>query len=158
MLVQLKQQATSIGGGDAVLFVGYVDAVGDLFDTVDIVVNCSSTEAIPRVLLESGAAGVPVVATAVGGIPEIVEDGATGILCQPGDAEAIQRAVASLVGDAALRQRLGTAARDRVTTTYSVEVCSRRLIGVYESLRGAQVNAVNSSRSPSLPRGSSNAS
>jgi len=134
MIGELRRRVALTGRRDAIVFAGYVDSVGDVFDTVDIVVSCSSTEAVPRTLLESSAAGLPVVATAVGGVADIVEDGVTGILCQPGDAEAITKGVARLIGDAVLRRRFGAAARERVARKFSIAACSKRLVEVYESL------------------------
>ncbi len=146
MLPELRRQVASTGRRDALVFAGYVASVGDVFDTVDIVVSCSSTEAVPRVLLESGAAGLPVVATAVGGVPDVVEDGVTGILCQPGDVGAITNGVARLIGDTALRKRLGAAAQERVASKFSIEACSRRLVEVYEAVSGRKRHCHNALR------------
>ena len=117
-----------------VLLAGYVMEVGDVLRAADVVLNCSTTEGLPGALLEAGAMGVPAVATAVGGVPDIIQDGVTGILCPPGDVEAIKAAVARLIEDTELRENMGAAARERVERVFGVEACTERLIQVYEGL------------------------
>ena len=96
--------------GDAVVLTGYRDDVMELLDATDVLVHPSRTEAFPTALLEAMAARVPVVATAVGGIPEIVADGRTGLLVDaPPDAGRFADAVLSLAADPDLRRRLGEA-------------------------------------------------
>ncbi len=136
MREELEQRVKSLDKSNVVIFAGYVSAMADVLDAIDIAVNCSSTEAIPRTLLEAGSAGRPVVATAVGGVPDAIADGKTGILAPPGDVEAIKAAVARLVEDAALRSRMGIAAQEHVHTVFGVEACSQRLIEAYRSLIG----------------------
>jgi len=131
---RIEQAVAAMGKDGAVRVTGYVSEMGDVVDAVDIVVNCSATEGIPRTLLEAGAAETPAVATNVGGVPDALEDGVTGILCPPGDVAAIESGVARLIEDAELRGTMGAAARERVATVFSVETCSRRLIDDYEAL------------------------
>lgn len=116
------------------ILAGYIPEVGDVFRAADIMVNCSGTEGLPGALLEGGVTGVPAVATAVGGVPEIVEDGVTGILCPRGDAEALAAGVARLVEDADLRRAMGSAARERIGTMFSNDACAARLLEVYEEV------------------------
>jgi glycosyltransferase involved in cell wall biosynthesis/peptidoglycan/xylan/chitin deacetylase (PgdA/CDA1 family) len=78
-------------------------------------------EAIPVVLMEAMSAGLPVVASAISGIPELVEDEVSGLLVPPRDAPAIARALRRLAADPALRERLGRAARDRVLAEFDLE-------------------------------------
>jgi len=125
-------QSLVADAGVPVLLPGYVKETGDVHRALDIVVNCSTTEGLPGALLEAGATGRPVVATAVGGVPEIVEDGVTGVLCASGDGRAIASAVARLAGDGELRERMGAAARERVVARFNTDRCSERLIEVYE--------------------------
>ena len=91
----------------------------------------SSNEGFPVSLLEAAACGVPVVATAVGGVPELVVEGATGLLVPPDDAHAFARAVARLLDDAPLAARLGAAARARVEARFSLERQVDRLVAVW---------------------------
>ena len=80
----------------------------------------SDNEGMPVCLMEAAACGVPVVATRVGGVPELVEDGVTGLLVPAGDALALAAALEKLLGDAALRMRMGAAARARAVEYFSV--------------------------------------
>jgi glycosyltransferase involved in cell wall biosynthesis len=82
------------------------------------------------VLLEAMATGLPVVATEVGSVSRVVENGGTGLLVPPGDQEALGGALARLVADAEARRRMGVAARRRVVEHFSVE----RMVAAYESL------------------------
>jgi len=108
--------------------------MADVIDAVDIVVSCSSTEGVPRTLLEAGAGAVPVVATDVGGVPDVVDDGVTGIICPPGDVRAVEDGIRRLIKDANLRATMGAAARDRIASVFSTDICSRRLIDEYRDL------------------------
>jgi glycosyltransferase involved in cell wall biosynthesis len=85
-------------------------------------------EGIPVALMEAMSAGVPVVASRLSGIPELVEDGVTGLLVPPGDHVALAAALERLAGDPALRERLGRAGRERVVREFSVARSSRELV------------------------------
>src|SRR5690606_37541846 len=87
-------------------------------------------EGTPVALIEAMAAGRPVVATRVGGVPDLVEDEATGLLTAPGDTAALAHALLRLAGDAPLRRRLGEAGRRRVAAAYS----PKRLVADLERL------------------------
>jgi glycosyltransferase involved in cell wall biosynthesis len=78
--------------------------------------------------MEAMSAGVPVVASRLSGIPELVEDGVTGLLVPPGDHVALAAALERLAGDPALRERLGRAGRERVVREFSVARSSRELV------------------------------
>jgi glycosyltransferase involved in cell wall biosynthesis len=86
----------------------------------DVFVLSSRSEGMPMSILEAMAAGLPVVASAVGGIPEIVRDGATGLLVPPGDADALAAALGRLLDDDGLRRRLGAAGRERALDEFDV--------------------------------------
>ncbi len=140
LMAHLRADASSLG--NRIVLAGYVREVGDVYGAADIVASTSNTEALPRTLLEAGAMGVPVVATDVGGVAEIVEHGVTGILCPSGDAEAITAAIERLVEDAAFRKQAGAAARERIRTLFSVAACAQRLIDVYEAAIGRRERAI----------------
>ncbi|WP_187271615.1 glycosyltransferase family 4 protein [Massilia arenae] len=111
---------------------GWVDA-GEraaLLDAATVFVLPSHAEGLPMSLLEAMAHGVPVVATAVGGIPEAVRDGVEGVLIAPGDTAALADAVLGLLADPDARTRLGAAGRERVRTEFS----STRMIATLEDL------------------------
>jgi glycosyltransferase involved in cell wall biosynthesis len=97
------------------------DELGELYDRAAVVVCPSYREGLPLCVLEAMAHGKPVVASAVGGIPELVEDGVTGYLVEPGDVTGLRTAIERLLADPALRRRLGRAARKRVAERCSWE-------------------------------------
>jgi glycosyltransferase involved in cell wall biosynthesis len=111
---------------------GWVDARqrAALLDAATVFVLPSHAEGLPMSLLEAMAHGAPVVATAVGGIPEAVRDGVEGVLVAPGDAGALAAAVLGLLADPDARMRLGAAGRERVRTEFS----STRMIATLEDL------------------------
>jgi glycosyltransferase involved in cell wall biosynthesis len=88
-------------------------------------------------ILEAAASGVPVVASDVGGISDFVEDGVTGLLVPPGDAEALARAIRRLAGDAALASNVALAARTRVERGFSWDSVSDRFDTIYRRLLAA---------------------
>ena len=112
-------------------FLGYRTDIADLLRLMDVVVLPSLQESFPRVPLEAMAMGVPVVATTVGGIPESVSDGETGILVPPGDGAAIRDALVRLVDDPALRKRMGETGRRRVREQFSIEANIARTEALY---------------------------
>lgn len=131
---ELTELTRSLGLTEQVLLAGYNPNMADVFSAIDIAVNSSSTESMPRSLLEAGSAGLPVVATAVGGSPEIVLDGVTGYVCEPDDQAGMEGRIGALIKDAGLRNELGGAARKHVHTVFSIESCSKRLAEAYQKL------------------------
>jgi glycosyltransferase involved in cell wall biosynthesis len=101
-----------------------------------ILLHTPRYDAFPRVVLEAMSLGVPVVATAVGGIPEMLDNGASGLLADDEDVSGLAARLAALADDEALRQRVGHAARDRFETDYRIEVMARRIEAIYRELRG----------------------
>jgi glycosyltransferase involved in cell wall biosynthesis len=118
---------------DRVTLVGRVERAELLreFARADIFVLPSLFDSFPLTLLEAMAAGLPVVATRVGGVPDVVEDGRTGLLVDPGDEDALAGALAALAADDALRGNLGRAGRER-SSLYSWETIIPRIKRVYE--------------------------
>lgn len=103
----------------------------ELYRQADVFVLPSWWEAFPISLLEAMASGLPVIATSVGDIPTLVEDGVTGILTAPKDVDALTEALERLLADPDLRRRMGEAGRLRVQTSYRVDVCARRLERIF---------------------------
>jgi glycosyltransferase involved in cell wall biosynthesis len=99
-----------------------------------LVVLSSRYEALPNVVLEAMAAGLPVAATRVGGLPELVVPGRTGWLVPPGDAPALAAAMSQALGDADTREALGRAGRERAVGDFSMEAMTRRYETVLSSL------------------------
>ena len=110
------------------------DVLFALYRAADVVVAPSVwPEPLSRVILEAMALGRPVVATSVGGNPELVEDGVTGLLVPRGDAPALARAVTSLLHDPARRARMGEAAARRAAQVFDEERLVAELLDAYES-------------------------
>ena len=116
-------------------FVGFRDDVWELLHLCDVVVMPSQVEPFGNVAVEAGAAGRPLVAARVGGIPEIVHDGETGVLVPPRDPHALATAVAHLVSDPARRAELGARARAHVAARFSLAAQAHAVTDLYTELR-----------------------
>jgi len=116
--------------------VGFVppDTLGDYYERAAVICCPSRREGYGVVAREAMAFGRPVVASAVGGLLDAVEDGVTGMLVPPEDAGALRKAVQSLLADAELRRRLGTAARERARERFSWETATNATLEVYDSV------------------------
>lgn len=108
---ELRRTAAELGLADRVVFLGSRDDVFDILPLFDLFCLSSDFEGLPIALVEAMATGLPCVATSVGGIPEIVRDGETGLLVPPGDHTALARALGRLMDDPALGRRYGQGAR-----------------------------------------------
>jgi glycosyltransferase involved in cell wall biosynthesis len=126
--VELERQAAALGLAESVLLLGERHDVPDLLASIDVFANASRYEGLCLAVIEAQAAGVPVVATPVGGIRETIVDGETGLLVPPGDHRALADAISRLLDDRHLATRLASAAR-LVAERYS----ERRMID--ETLR-----------------------
>lgn len=121
--------------GDAVSLLGHRSDVSELLRATDVLLHPTSQDAFPTVLLEAEEAGVPIVATAVGGIPEIVEDGVTGLLVPaPPHADAVTAALERLLADGDERRRLGSAGRERFQRQFTAAAWARRLRELYDEV------------------------
>ncbi len=124
-----------------VILAGFRPDALSLHKGFDVFVLCSVTEGLGTSLLDAMACGKPVVATSAGGIPEVVADGETGLLVPPRDDRALASAIARLLGDEALRRRLGEAGRARVRERFSTERMVRDTLAVYEEAVRAGAHA-----------------
>jgi glycosyltransferase involved in cell wall biosynthesis len=95
----------------------------------------SATEGLPLALLEALTLGRAVVATRVGGVPDVVDDGRTGLLVDPGDPVALAKAIERLLDDEALRRQLGNAGRELMAREHSVAAMVERTIALYDRLK-----------------------
>lgn len=123
----LEEKARSLGISDRVAFLGYRSQtqVRDLLRRSDIFVLSSFAEGLPVVLMEAMAAGVPVIATRVAGIPELVRDQESGLLVPPGDSDAAADAIRRLLGDPDLRNRIAAAGRRMVEREFNTHAETR---------------------------------
>jgi glycosyltransferase involved in cell wall biosynthesis len=133
----LERRAHELGIVKDTLFLGYQEDVGPLYAAFDALVLPSGNEGTPVSVIEALAAGTPVVATRVGGVPDVVRDGEDGYLVEPGDSELFAKRLAELARDPALRERLGAAGRARVLPRYAVERLVDDIDRLYRSLLSA---------------------
>jgi glycosyltransferase involved in cell wall biosynthesis len=131
---RLRHQAAALGIADRVVFAGFRADLPRLLGALDLVVHPATAEGLGVALLEAAAARRPIVATAAGGVPEIVRDGETGLLVPPRDAVALARAIVRLLGDSALARSLGDAARDHVAARFSIAAMTKGNLRVYQAL------------------------
>ncbi len=128
--------------GRRVHFLGFRDDVPDVLGSLDLFVMCSVMEGLCTSALDAQAVGVPVVASAVGGLPEAVADGETGLLVPPRDPPALAAAMARILRDRGLRERLSAGGRRRVRERFSVKAMVEGTRSVYgRLLRGEAVAA-----------------
>jgi glycosyltransferase involved in cell wall biosynthesis len=129
---ELRAEADRLGVSGRVLFAGYREDVPALLAGCDVFCLPSFAEGLPLVVLEAMAQGKPVVATAVGGTPELVVDGETGVLVPPGDVEALRRALAGVLADPERARAMGEAGRRRVREEFGARAAAQRILGLYE--------------------------
>jgi glycosyltransferase involved in cell wall biosynthesis len=133
---ELREEAARRGLADCVQFLGSRSDVLELLPALDVFVLGSRFEGLPISLIEAMGTGVACVATAVGGIPEAVEDGRHGVLVPPGDPVALASAVVDLLQDPARRTALAAAAAKHVQERFSIEHAVRSTEELYASLLG----------------------
>lgn len=139
----LKRQAETLGVADGVVFAGFRNDMPQVFRELDVLVHPALMEGLGVAILQAMAAGVPVVASPVGGIPEAVQDGVTGIHVPPANPEAVAEAVCRLLGDPALRARMGAAGRAFVEREFSPARMVEGVLSVYRSVLDAKGAAVS---------------
>jgi glycosyltransferase involved in cell wall biosynthesis len=130
----LEQRAVALGVSDRVRFLGHRQDVPSLLAAADLFVLPSLYEGLPLAVLEAMAAGVPVIATAIGGTDEVVRDGETGMLVPPANPAALAAAIARALAGRESASRLALAARSLVAREYSVASMVRSVSHLYEEL------------------------
>ena len=130
---QLERKAHELGIVRDTLFLGYQEDVAPLYAAFDALVLPSGNEGTPVSVIEALAAGRPVVATRVGGVPDVVRDGEDGFLVDAGATDDLAERLSRLAADPALRERLGAAGRARVVPRYAVD----RLVDDIDRLYGS---------------------
>lgn len=144
----LEALASRLGLGQRAVLLGARDDVPDVLAMADVAVNCSDFEGSPLSVLEYMEAGLPVVATQVGGLPDLIEDHVHGVLVPRRDPAALARAIGDLLADPQRRHAMGAAGRERRREQFDFDVMVGRLEGLYERLYAGRRAAGRLARSP----------
>jgi glycosyltransferase involved in cell wall biosynthesis len=144
---QLRRQVSSLGLNERVLFAGLLteSQLLEEFAKAEALVLPSHQETAPMVVQQAMAAGVAVIATKVGGIPDQIRHGSTGLLFEPGDERALAELMARIAGDATLSERLGTAARNEATR-YRSSAIAEGTVAVYRTALDSAANSEKPAR------------
>lgn len=135
---ELEGLARSSGMGGAVAFLGERRDIPEMLGATDVFVMPSIAEGLPNALLEAMAMARPIVATGVGGIPEVMEDGVSGLLVSARDAQGLASAIRAMVVDRESGARMGRAARGFIERNYGIKATARRWEELYRSLLAAK--------------------
>ena len=137
---KLKEQVENLGLANNISFLGWRPDVDEIMGCFDIFVLPSLNEGMGRVLVEAMSAGLPIVASRVGGIPDLVKHEKNGLLVPPADAGALERAISDLLSDKARRKRMGETGK-RMCRPYSVEAMVDKIDNLYSRLLGEHSHA-----------------
>lgn len=136
LLSKLERQVKSLGVERNVLFAGFRRDIPDLLPQLNVLVHPATMEGLGVAILQAMAARVPVIATAVGGIPEAVQDEVNGILVPPGDSQAIGKALIHLLANPGVRREMGRAGRRIVEEKFNVDSMVEGTLSVYHEVLG----------------------
>jgi glycosyltransferase involved in cell wall biosynthesis len=131
---QLRAQVEELALTDRLIFAGFRNDLSKILPCLDLVVHPALMEGLGISLLQAAGAGVPIVAVAAGGMPEVVRDGVNGLLVPPADSAALAAAIKRLLADPGLRHRFGAAGRELVQQAFSIEHMVEGNLQVYRSL------------------------
>lgn len=131
---RLRGLVEELGLAETVLLLGPRDDVPDLLATLDVAACCSDFEGSPLSVMEYMAAGLPVVATRVGGVPELIDHGVHGLLVDPRAVDQLADGIARLLADTDARRKMGEQGRERQKREFDIDVTVRRLEALYEEL------------------------
>lgn len=137
----LRQQSRRKRVDDRIIFAGFRDDLENILPCLDIVVHPATLEGLGVSLLQTAAAGVPIVATRTGGIPEIIVHGTNGYLIDSGDIHAIMNCVTDLLADPEKSKRFGTAGRMMVRSRFSIDTMVKSNLAVYRQVLSDKVSA-----------------
>ncbi len=152
LLDELQQQARQLGIASQVMFLGVREDIAGLLAAADGFVLSSAWEGMPNVVMEAQAAARPVVATQVGGVPELVEDGKNGLLAPPADPAALSETMRRLMMlSPEQRQQMGLSGRHHVATHYSRAAMAGRWMALYRELLTRQRLSTTTSVSSRTP-------
>ena len=128
---ELEKRAKELGVSHLCHFVGFRKDIKDIFQAMDFMVLPSLTEGLPNVILEAFACAKPVVATDVGGVPEIIEDGVNGILVPPGRSDLLAEAIKNCLASPEKRRAMGEAGYHKVKSEFTFESQTQKLEAIY---------------------------
>ncbi len=131
---QLEMQTKNLGLASQIHFLGLRSDIPDVLNAMDVFVLSSDYEGNPLSVMEAMAAGLPIVSTAAGGVPDLCASGKEGFIVPPGDVQALSDAMTSLLGNRELRQTLGMAAARRARENFDVSTMVQGYEGLYENL------------------------
>jgi glycosyltransferase involved in cell wall biosynthesis len=131
---RLEALIAELGCTDCIRLLGHRTDVRELYEAMDVFALSSFREGLPNVLLEAMALGLPVVATRVNSVPQAITDGLNGLLIEPGSADELSAALARLLSDNELRQRLQGKARQKVEACYSFAARMRKIKAIYDDV------------------------
>lgn len=133
-LENLEREVRELNITDKVIFTGMREDIPEILSISDIFVLPTLTEALPTVLAEAMAAKLPIVASAVGGVPEMVQDGINGILTAPGDPSLLSKACIKLLGSKGLREEMGIKGYELTTKKFNIHIQINQLNSIYNEL------------------------
>jgi glycosyltransferase involved in cell wall biosynthesis len=134
LLDPVRRQAAATSVAERIVFPGFEHDVRGFLGALDVFVSSPSSEGLGNAAIEAMAAGLPVVSTRTGGIPEVVVDGETGLLAEPGDAAALTEAMLRLARDPVLRRQMGEAGRGRAVDEFAEQGMLSRTAEVYREV------------------------
>jgi glycosyltransferase involved in cell wall biosynthesis len=146
LAADLAQEARALGVADQVTLAGFRTDLDELLPCVDVLVHPALMEGLGVALLQAASAGVPIVASRAGGIPEAVRDGENGVLVTPGDAAALSAAVAALLADPQRRRILGAAGQALMAREFSIAAMVEGNLAVYRELLDESRSAASGSQ------------
>ena len=132
----LEAQARVLGVGEMCLFPGFRRDLPEIFQAMDLMVLPSLSEGLPNVVLEAFSSSKPVVATAVGGVPEVVEDAVNGLLVPPERADLLANAIERCLESPELMRQMGDMGRKKVTSAFTFESQTRKIEAIYREVLG----------------------
>jgi len=130
---KLKKQANTLGLRDRIHFLGIRTDIPEVLNAADVFVLSSEWEGNPLSVMEAMAAGKPVISTAVGGIPELVKEGKSGLLVPRGDVSVLARAMSLLSKNQELRRAIGSAASEQAVERFDVQAMTEAYASLYET-------------------------
>ncbi len=135
---ELTELVSSLGVQDRLLMLGYRSDAADVMVALDVAVSSSAFEGSPLAVMEYMESARPIVATRVGGVPDLIEDGVNGLLVEPGDVAGLAAAIRRMLADPEAARRMGELGRERRRREFTVELMVRRFEALYERLAAGE--------------------